>query len=79
MVSGIPWWFAFFPHYLLVFFLPPSYPLNYLGGAPVIDHPAFWGKMLVTFPASLVYAAALVATGTALLQLCRRLTRRFNE
>ena len=47
----------FFPHYMLMFFLPPSYPIHDDG---VVDYGQVWGKLAVAFPASLAYGAIIV-------------------
>lgn len=59
MVSEGPWLWFYYPHYILIFFSPPAYPLN--GGQ--INYFHFWGKMLVALPASIVYALLVVGLG----------------
>jgi len=49
---------VFFPHYLFMFFLPPSYPIHDDG---IVDYSELWGKLAVAFPASLAYGVIIVA------------------
>ena len=49
----------FYPQYLLVFFLPPAYPISHVDGRVIVDYLAFFGKMLSAFPASLFYGLFL--------------------
>jgi hypothetical protein len=55
MVLNIFCSFLFYPHVILVFFLPPEYPFNLSGGTVVIDWLRFAGKLVVAYPASLLY------------------------
>jgi len=48
----------FAPHYLLMFFLPPAYPIH---GDGVVDYAQLWGKLAVALPASIAYGAIIVA------------------
>ena len=50
--------FVFMPHYMLMFFFPPSYPIHDDG---VVDYVQVWGKLAVAIPASLAYGFVLVA------------------
>jgi hypothetical protein len=47
----------FFPQHVLMFVFPPSYPIHDDGSVSYLD---VWGKILVAFPASIVYALLLV-------------------
>jgi hypothetical protein len=53
--------FLFYPHVMLMFFLPPAYPIDLSGGTVVIDWLRFAGKLAVAFPASLLYGWLLSA------------------
>ena len=69
MASDGPWLMIFYPHYMLDFFLPPSYPITYNNtGAIHVSYFDFWGKMIVAFPASVAYAFLPVGIGTALMR-----------
>ncbi len=71
MVSGGAWLLVFGPQYLLDFFLPPVDPLN----GDHINYFHFWGKVLVAYPASLVYSLLLVGCGAEFWGIYQRLNR----
>jgi hypothetical protein len=54
--------FLFYPHLMLMFFLPPAYPIDLSGGTVVVDWLRFAGKLAVAYPASLLYGLLLSAT-----------------
>jgi hypothetical protein len=51
----------FFPHVMLMFFLPPSDPISYNGVLVQVDWLRFAGKLVVAYPASLLYGLAFGA------------------
>lgn len=59
----------FFPHYILMFFFPPEYPIHDNG---VVDYGEVWGKLAVAFPASLAYGIVIVAGLALFKQILRR-------
>jgi len=71
MVSDGPWLWIYYPHYLLVFFLPPQYPISFSGSSVRVNYLEFWGKMLVAVPASAAYGMIVAAIASALLRLQR--------
>ncbi len=53
--DDIPY-FLFYPHLLLIYFLPPNYPIQTAAGGHVtIDWLRFIGKLADAIPASLLY------------------------
>lgn len=72
MASDGPWLWIFYPHYMLMFFLPPAYPITYAGGEVQVSYLDFLGKMLVALPASVFYALPAVGIGTFFLRLSNR-------
>ena len=48
MALTVAGFLVFAPHYLLMFFLPPSYPIH---GDGVVDYAQLCGKLAVAFPA----------------------------
>jgi hypothetical protein len=73
MVSNGTCLLIFFPHYMLDFFLPPSYPISYdKAGVLHVDYFDFWGKMIVAFPASIAYALLITGLSTALMSYRER-------
>jgi hypothetical protein len=70
MASDGPWLIVFYPQYLLDFFLPPAYPISYSDtGILRVNYFNFWGKMIVAFPASVLYALLPIGVGVALRRL----------
>ncbi|MGH7954298.1 MAG: hypothetical protein ACREFE_20575 [Limisphaerales bacterium] len=59
----------FYPHYMLMFFLPPAYPIHDNG---IVDYGELWGKLVVAFPASLVYGIIIVAILAFIRQILSR-------
>jgi hypothetical protein len=55
MVLNTSFLVIFYPHVMLMYFLPPADPIDLSGGISV-DWIRFAGKLLVAYPASLVYA-----------------------
>jgi hypothetical protein len=53
--------FLFGPHFMLMFFLPPPDPFSWSGGAVSVDWLRFAGKLLVAYPASLLYGCIVSA------------------
>jgi hypothetical protein len=53
----------FFPHTLLMYFLPPSYPFSEQGGVLHIDWWSFAGKLVVAYPASFAYGLVVALFG----------------
>ena len=51
--------FLFHLHAMLIFFLPPAYPIDLSGGTVVVDWLRFVGKLVVAYPASLLYGCLL--------------------
>jgi hypothetical protein len=47
--------FCFFPHAMLMYFLPPAYPIDQTGGIISVNWVGFAGKLLDAYPASLFY------------------------
>jgi len=52
----------FFPHTVLVYFLPPCDPFPYHGGVLEVDRWCFAGKLAAAYPASLLYGVVLAAS-----------------
>jgi hypothetical protein len=70
MASDGPWLLIFSPHYMLDYFLPPSYPITYSDkGLIHVDYFDFCGKMIVAFPASIAYALLPVGISAALMRV----------
>lgn len=69
MGIGSPAMIIFFPHYILMFIFPPSYPIHDDGS---VGYWALWGKLLVAFPASLAYAFIFVGICSLLGRLSHR-------
>ena len=55
MVSSDGFMLLFFPHYMLMYFFPPAWPLDSSGDIVSVDWLRFVGKLLGAYPASLVY------------------------
>jgi hypothetical protein len=55
MVSNAAFMFLFFPHIMLMYFLPPTYPIDLTGGIVSVDWLRFVGKLFVAYPGSLFY------------------------
>ena len=58
--SNSIWLGVFFPHYVLGFILPRDWPYECSGSSCHVNYIEFWSKMLVAFPASIVYGSMLV-------------------
>lgn len=54
MVLNASFMALFYPHVMLMYFLPPAYPIDLSSGISV-DWIRFAGKLLVAYPASLFY------------------------
>lgn len=75
MASNGFWLLVFFPQYMLVYGLPPAYPISSTDtGVIHVNYFDFLGKMLVAFPASVVYAIFVAGIGVMAVHLYRRLT-----
>jgi hypothetical protein len=61
MVRSPLFMFLFSPHCMLMFFLPPAYPIDLSGGVVSVDWLLFVGKLLIAYPASLLYGCAVSA------------------
>ena len=61
MAHSVPFLLLFKPHYILIFFLPPNYPIDLTGGIVTVDWFRFVGKLVVAYPASLLYGCILSA------------------
>ena len=59
----------FFPHYILMFFFGPEYPIHDNG---VVDYGEVLGKLAVVFPASLAYGIVIVAGLALIKKIVRR-------
>jgi hypothetical protein len=55
MVSNLFFSFLFFPQVMLMYFLPPAYPIILRGAIVSIDWLRFAGKLVIAFPGSLLY------------------------
>jgi hypothetical protein len=54
--------FVFYPHVMLMFLLPPAYPINFgSGGIIEVDWLRFTGKLAVAIPASLLYGIVVAS------------------
>jgi hypothetical protein len=60
MVLNASFAVLFYPHVMLMYFLPPAYPIDLSGGISV-DWIRFAGKLSVAYPASLVYGCLFSA------------------
>lgn len=61
MIRNTFFMLLFYPHVLLMFFLPPIDPIGYSGGVVVVDWLRFAGKLAVAYPASPLYGLAVGA------------------
>ena len=61
MAHSIPFLLLFQPHYILMYFLPPDDPIDLTGGIVTVDWFCFVGKLVVAYPASLLYGCILSA------------------
>ena len=61
MIRNTFFMLLFYPQVSLMYFLPPTDPIGYSGGAVVVDWLRFAGKLVVAYPASLLYGLAVGA------------------
>jgi len=59
MIRNMLFYFVFLPHTVLVYFLPPEYPLHFNTGHWDVNWWGFAGKLVDAYPASLVYGLLL--------------------
>jgi hypothetical protein len=55
MVRNTFFMLLYYPHVLLMYFLPPAYPIGNSHGVVQVDWLRFAGKLAVAYPASLLY------------------------
>lgn len=55
MVRNAFFMIFYFPHVVLMYFLPPAYPIGQSGGVVRVDWLRFTEKLAVAYPASLLY------------------------
>jgi hypothetical protein len=58
MIRNTLFMLLFYPHVLLMYFLPPAKPIGYSGAVVAVDWFRFVGKLAVAYPASLLYGLA---------------------
>lgn len=62
MVCNELFMLLFFPHVMLMYFLPPAYPIQHASdGVVVVDWVRFAGKLAIAYPASLAYGMGISA------------------
>ena len=54
MVSNAAFMVLFYPHVMLIYFLPPTYPIHFTGDIVSVDWFRVVGKLLVAYPGSLI-------------------------
>ncbi len=69
MMANEAFMVIYYPHAILMYFLPPAYPISYPpGGGVAVDWLRFAGKLAVAFPASVMYGLAVAGVWKLVVQ-----------